>query len=360
MKVLHLDEQAGWRGGEQQASWLMQGLAARGHAVWLCGRPGSRFATDAHGGVTLQRMELPLANELDLYSALRLALLARREGVHILHAHTSHTHAIALLARQLGGRFHVVAHRRVSFPPRKGPLNRWKYLHADRMVCVSGKVLDVMRDYGIPSDKLALVYSAVDFSRLEVPPLPRATLHLPDDVPILFNAGALVGHKDQVSFVRMLDHVRREFPTIRGLIAGEGERRAEIEREIARLDLRHHVLLLGHRDDVPRLLRMADVYVSSSSSEGLGTSVLEALAAGIPVVASAAGGIPEMIRHGETGYLTAIHDPAGLAAGVCAALRDPARARAMAERGRALVHERFGTERMVDETLRVYEALLRS
>lgn len=359
MRIVHLDEQPGWRGGEQQASWLMQGLAARGHAVWLCGRPGSRFSCDAHGGAAIRRLALPLAGELDGYSALRLARFAQRENVEILHAHTSHTHAMALLARLLGGRFHVVAHRRVSFPPRRGRLNRWKYHAADRIVCVSGKVLEVMRDYGLPAEKLALIYSAVDFARLEAAPIPRAALGLPENAPILFNAGALVGHKDHLSFVRMVDQVRREFPAVRGLIAGEGEERGAIAREIARLHLEEHVLLLGHRDDIPRLLRMADIYVSSSSSEGLGTSVLEALAAGVPVVAAAAGGIPEMIRDGETGYLTAIHDPAGLAAGVCAALRNPAQARTMAERGRALVHTRFGTERMVEETLRLYEGLAR-
>ncbi len=194
MRILHIDEQMGWRGGELQASWLMQGSVRRGHEVWLAARPGSRFLDDAHGGVDIGRIPMPLRSELDVASAWRLARFTREKDIHIVHAHTSHAHTLALMCRYFNPRLKVVAHRRVSFPPKTDPINRWKYQAPDRIVCVSGKVREVLREYGLPESQLRLVHSAVDLARLDVPPASRASLGVPEDATLVFSAGALVGH----------------------------------------------------------------------------------------------------------------------------------------------------------------------
>jgi glycosyltransferase involved in cell wall biosynthesis len=198
----------------------------------------------------------------------------------------------------------------------------------------------------------------VDLERLEVPPLPRAELDVPDSAPLLVSAGALVGHKDHETLVNAMPLIARAFPDVRLLIAGEGALRPQLEARIAGLGLQHTVRLLGHRTDVPRLIRAADVYVSSSWSEGLGTSVLEALACGTPVAATVAGGVPEMVQPGVTGHLVPNRDPEALAEAIIASLRDREAAYTMAARGRKLVEARFTTERMIEGTLREYKSLL--
>lgn len=358
MNVLHIDEQTGWRGGEQQASWLMQGLAARGHRVLVAGRPGEPFLQSDHGGAAITRIPLPLRAEFDLYSAWRMAQTVRAQRIDLLHAHSSHAHTLALLARKLAGRGRVVVSRRVSFPPKADPLNRWKYHAPDKLIAVSENVAKVLRESGLPAERVAMVHSSVDLARLEVEPLSRSELGLPQEVPFLFNAGALVGHKDHENLLRAFALVLRAVPEARLLIAGEGDLRASIESLIAELNLAQAVRLLGHRKDVPRLVRAADCYISSSWSEGLGTSILEALACGTPVVATRAGGADEMVHPGETGYLVPCRDHEALAQAVTESLAHRSHARAMAEKGLALVKREFSTEGMIEGTLRVYESLL--
>lgn len=360
MNVLHLDEQTGWRGGEQQASWLIQGLVRHGHRVFISGKAAGEFLRAPHGGIEVTRIPLPFLSEFDLYTAWRLSRVILSQKIDIVHAHSSHAHGMAILARRFAGCGKVVVSRRVSFEPKPNRLNRWKYLEPDMLVAVSGKVAEVLRDYGIPENKRTVVYSSVDLGRLDVPPLPRTELGIPADAPLLVSAGALVGHKDHETLINAFPRVLEAFPDARLLIAGEGELRSSIENLLTSLGLTNAITLLGHRKDVPRLTRAADLYVSSSWSEGLGTSVLEALACATPVVATVAGGVPEMVLPGQTGYLVPNRNPQALAEAILASLTHREQAREMARKGRALVEERFTPDKMVQGTLAVYERLLAS
>jgi glycosyltransferase involved in cell wall biosynthesis len=358
MRVLHLDEQTGWRGGELQASWLMQGLVRRGHQVWLAGRPGSRFLEDPHGGAEITRIALPLRSELDIGSAWRLARLVREERIDIVHAHTSHMHSLACLVRMLAPGVKVVAHRRVSFPPKRDPLNRMKYRGPDRIVCVSGRVREVLLEYGLPPQQLTLVYSAVDAARLQVPPADRASLGVQPGERMLFSAGALVDQKDHATLLDAFKMVLKEQPACRLILAGEGSLRATLEAKVATLGIADHVVFLGQRSDVPAITRAADLYVSSSLSEGLGTSVLEALGSGTPVVATSAGGVGEMVINNQTGRLVPTANPAALAEAMLDALCQPEESQRMASNSKRLVEDQFGVDRMVEGNIAVYGELV--
>lgn len=358
MNILHLDEQTGWRGGEQQASWLLRGLLEGGHNVWLAGRPHSAFLAHDHGGAAVARFPIALRSEVDLLSAYRLSGLVRRGGIDILHAHTSHAHTIACIAARWARRGKVVVSRRVSFRPKIHRLNRVKYAMPDMFIAVSHKVDETLADFGIPASRRRVVHSAVDLTRLDVPPSPRESFGVPAAAPLLVSAGALVPHKDHANLLAALPLVREAFPAVRLLIAGEGPLRKVLDEQIRALNLGNAVTLLGHRDDVPGLIRTADCYVSSSWSEGLGTSILEALACATPVVASRAGGADEMVLPGKTGRLVPVRDADALAAAVIATLSDREGARTMAEAGRAHVEAEFTVARMVTGTTAVYEELL--
>ncbi len=361
VKILHLDEQTGWRGGEQQASWLVQGLASRGHEVWVVGKKGSPFLTSKHGGARLTRQALPLHGEFDLYSAWRLARICAREHIDIIHAHSSHAHGIAVLAVRLSGKTgpKVIAARRVSFPPKGHRLNRWKYGRPDRIVCVSYKVAEVMREFGTVENRLTVVHSAVDLARVDVDPLSRPEMGVPEHVPLVVSAGSLVGHKDHANLLEAVAHARQSFPDLWLVIAGEGPLRADLESKAARLGIADHVRFLGQRKDAPRVIRAGTVYVSSSWSEGLGTSILEALAAGTPVVATRAGGADEMVIPGRTGWLVPVRDSAALGKALVECLRHRDEALRMAAEGRRLVEAEFTAPRMVERTLEVYAQLLK-
>lgn len=360
MNVLHLDEQRGWRGGEQQASWLMQGLVKAGHRVHLAARPGSAFLTSAHGeaGAQITRLPLPLRGEWDLWSARRLGQYVAHEHIDIVHAHTSHAHTLACLARRFAGRGKVVVSRRVSFAPKLDFFNRWKYAQPDLLISVSHHVDQVLAAAGIPATRRAVVHSAVDLKRLEAPALARAAMGIPAGVPLLVTAGALVGHKDIENLIDALVLVRDQVPGVHLVIAGEGERRSAIEAKVKSLGLCDVVTLLGHRTDAPQIIKAGDCYVSSSWSEGLGTSILEALACGTPVVACEAGGAAEMVIPGQTGHLVPARNSTALAGAIVTSLTDRAQAHAMAARGQQHIADHFLVERMVEGTLAAYERLL--
>jgi len=358
MNVLHIDEQRTWRGGEQQAGYLVRGLAQRGHTNVIAGRSGAPFIDADHGVNGLARIAAPFHGEIDLWTAWSLARAVKRHGVHIIHAHTSHAHTMACLARMLAGRGKVVVSRRVDFPPKNTGVSRWKYGLPNHFVAVCERVAEVLREFGVDPTKVSVVHSAVDLARFDIEPLARSALGVPEGVPLLGNVAALVGHKDHANLLSAMPNVLRELPDLRLVIAGEGELRPALEAQIAELGLRDCVTLLGHRRDVPRILRTLDAFVLSSNAEGIGGCVLEALACKRPVVATAAGGVPEVIRNEKTGLLVPTRDHEALAAAIIRVFRDKNLAATIAANGNALVHERFTVDTMVEGNLRVYERIL--
>ncbi|MBX7256552.1 MAG: glycosyltransferase [Candidatus Hydrogenedentes bacterium] len=360
MIVLHIDEQTGWRGGEQQASYLIRGLAERGHRCLIAGRVGSEFLGSAHGVPDLTRIGVSCRGEADVFTAMRLAKVVKSQGVDILHAHTSHAITYACLARAIARRGKVVASRRVDFPPNRNAFSRWKYRQADRVIAISDRIAEVMREFGIGEDCLRTVHSGIDVERFDVPPLTRDELGVPEDAFLLGNVAALVDHKDQATLLDAMHLVVRDTPNAHLLIAGDGPLREGLLKQAKSLDLEWNVHFLGYRKDVPRILRTLDLFVMSSKEEGLGTSVLDAMACDVPVVATAGGGIPEMVRHHETGRLAPIQNPRELASCILQAIRNPNQSAVMAARAKTMLTEKFTKERMIEGNLRVYEELVTS
>lgn len=358
MNILHLDEQRGWRGGEQQASYLIKGLMRRGHRVFLAGRPNAPFVTrhaEPDGATTFA---LPFLSELDLWSAWKVARIVNRNNIQIVHAHTSHTHTTACLARLLGAKAKIVVSRRVDFRPKGGIINRWKYAAPDCIVAISNRIAQVLREFMGSDSRITVVHSAIDAKRLEADPLPRSELGVAEGAPLLGNVAALVGHKDHATLIAAMPAVLEKLPDLRLVIAGEGDLRPAIEKQIQELGLEQSVTLLGHRDDVPRLLRALDAFVLSSKYEGLGTSILDAMACRVPVVATDGGGIPEMVHHEKTGLLAPAQNPEALARAIVRLFREPALTAAMTENAKALVHDSFDVDTMVEGNVRVYAGLL--
>ena len=358
MNVLHLDEQRGWRGGEQQASYLIRGLAQRGHTQFIAGRKGESFLERDHGAPDISKFALPFANEADIYTAWRLAGIVRKHDIDIIHAHTSHAHAMAVLTRKFADRGKVVVSRRVDFPPRANAFTRWKYRAADAVIAISDAIADVLRAYGVDNSRIHVVHSGIDPTRVDAVAIDRSVIHIPDDAPLFGNVAALVGHKDHATLMRAFRHVVDVLPEAWLVVAGEGKLRADIETLIRELNLGEHVQLLGQRDDVPSLLHALDVFVMSSKEEGLGTSVLDAMAARVPVVSTDGGGLPEMVQHEETGLIGPVGDEKQLAENMLRMWRDRALAARVVESAHELLLTKFTADAMTEGNLRVYERVI--
>ena len=210
---------------------------------------------------------------------------------------------------------------------------------------------------GVPEGRAVVVHEGVDLGRIDAAPVAglREELWLPHGAPIVGNVAALVPHKGQRHLIEAALLVLPQIPDVRFVIAGEGELRPALERQIHEHRLEKHVLLAGFRPDVLSLHKAFDIFVMSSVTEGLGTSLIDAMACGKPVVATRVGGIPEVVADGETGFLVEPRDHGGMARALTSLLKDDALRRRMGEAGRARAQVRFSAGRMVQDTLRVYQ-----
>jgi glycosyltransferase involved in cell wall biosynthesis len=350
--VLHVDTAASWRGGQNQVLLTASGMAARGQQTAVaCRRGGALAARAAAAGLAVR--PLPFRGDLWPPAILSLARLLRREAPDALVLHDPHAVSAGLVAARLAGRSFLVAVRRVDFPLRSA-LSRAKYAACDRIVVVSRAIGAVVESSGIARAKLRLVYEGVP----DREPAPGgsealASLGVPEGAPVVGNVAALTGHKDQATLVEAMALLRQRLPQARLVILGEGELRGALEAMVRERGLGDRVVLAGFRRDLDRLMPAFSVFCLSSRLEGLGTSLLDAMAFGLPVVATAAGGIPEAVEDGTTGRLVPPRDPEALAAALVDVLADEARRLALGRAGRLRFLERFTADHMVDSTLRV-------
>lgn len=360
LHVAHLDSETTWRGGQAQVEGLVLGLRGLGvESTVFC--PAGALAERLRAeGVTLRSFHA--GSDLDLPAAWRLAAAWRTLRPDLVHLHSGRAHAIGAMAARLAGRLPVVVSRRVDFEVGRHPLSALKYhLGVDRYLSISRGVDRVLARAGIPERRRRIVPSGIRLERWrDLPDAAglRRRLGLAPETRVVGALAALAPHKDHANLLAAAAHLRQHRDDVVWVIFGEGECRPALERERRELGLDGTVLLPGFVDDVREAMALLEVFVLSSHLEGLGTSVLDAQAAGVPVVATAVGGVPEMLEDGVNGWLVPARDPVALAESVREALGDGAEAQRRAARARRTV-ERFSIENTVQQTLAAYRELLR-
>ncbi len=363
MRIVHVNTERTWRGGESQVFNLVRGLRRLGHQVEIVAMPGGVLARRCREE-SLPVFDLEMRSDADILSAWRLTRRLARFPCDVLHAQTSRAHAIVLLARMLGARARCVVSRRLDFPIRKNLPNLLKYRSArvDAYIAVADVIRDVLVEAGVEAKRVTVINSSIELERFTGTADHRAAvreeLGVPLDAPVIGNVAALAWHKGQKDLISCMPFVLEAFPGARLIIVGDGDEREALHRQASDSRLDGRIVFTGRRDDVPRLLTAFDVFCMPSYLEGLCNSVLEAFAMRRPVVATRAGGLPEIVSHERTGLLAPPRDPRRLAEGLIRMLSDRPLAERVAAAGYSLVHERFGVERMVSRTADLYSNLM--
>jgi glycosyltransferase involved in cell wall biosynthesis len=345
MFSLHIDTARTWRGGQNQVLLTVNGLRAIGERAALVAHPDGELRRRADEGLEL----VPLAprGEMDLTAAWRLARVIRRLRPDIVHAHDPHGVAMASLALSLGTGAApamrepgLVVARRVDFHLKGNAFSRWKHRQVDCFIAASNAIRDMLIADGVAGERVVTVHEGIDVEHVAAaePVNVHEAFFLPHHAPIVGNVGALVP----------------QLPDVRVVILGEGELREPLERLIRDYHLEKHVILPGFRTDVLGCIKGFDLFVMSSVTEGLGTSLLDAMACSKAIVATRTGGIPEVVEDEVTGVLVAPRDHHQLAAAIVRLVSDEAARRRLAANGYERVCARFTVERMVAETAAVY------
>lgn len=362
LRVLHIDTEKGWRGGEQQALYLAEGLARRGVENLCVGQPDMPYVQRcAAKGLAVEPIRS--RGEADPGAVAKLRRVVRTWRPDVVHMHTSHAHTLGVLAARSAGVGRTVVSRRVDFTIYRNALRlSWlKYrFGVDRYVAISEGVRAQMVKDGIPAERIRIVHSGIDLARFTgvKPHDYAAEFGLPRGAPVVLDVAAFGWHKAQEVLVAATPAILAEAPEARVFLVGEGECMEKVRAEAERLGVLGRIIFTGFRTDVPSLLAGADVFVMCSVLEGLCTSLLDALALRRPAVGSAVGGIPEVLIDGVTGLTVPPKDPAALAAAVLRVLHDRDLAARLAAAGRTHVEEKFTVDAMVGGTLGVYRELV--
>jgi len=351
-------------GSVVQMYQLARGLSRRGHRVAVVSREAGDVPARARRE-GLDFVALPLRHEFDLSTARRLAAVVDERAVDVIHAHKGIAHSAALFATLFSRRRPVlVVNRGVSFP--LDAFNRIKYhVRMDAVITVCEDIKRVIVASGrLPPGKVHVVYAGVDLAVFDPsianPKRIRGEWGIGDSDTLLVQVGVREwkGWRDVIDAISIL---APEFPLLKAaLVACEDDAKMREVADYARgRGVGESVIPVGFRTDMPDVLAAAD-FVADLSYEGLGITgtLREAMAMGTPVVASAAGGNPELVVDGSSGRLVPPRDPPALAAALAALLRDPAEAGRLGRRGRERVEEGFSSEVRLDRIEALYRRLI--
>jgi len=359
LKVLHVEAGRHLYGGARQVLYLLEGLARDGVSNLLVCPAGSAIAKAAQDHC--ERVQaIPMGGDLDIGLILRLRRLIRSEGPDLVHIHSRRgADLLGGIAARLAG-VPAILSRRVDNPESRLAV-RLKYPLYARVITISQGIRQVLLAAGLPPEQVVCVRSAVnagpyaggcdgDWFRREFG-IERGTR-------TLAVVAQLIDRKGHRYLLDALPGILARHPELRVLLFGRGPLEGELREQIGRLGLAAKVRLAGFRSDLERILPCLDLLVHPATLEGLGVSLLQAAAAGLPIVAARAGGIPEVVRDRDNGLLVPPGDSQALGEAVLWLLDHPDEARALGARGRALVEREFSVRAMVAGNLRVYREVL--
>ena len=356
--LLHLESSPGLGGQEIRTLAEARWAAERGWRVLVGCPPTGKLYAMARGGGGVEVAPVAMRGPLDPRALLALVRLMRREGVDIVHTHSSVDAWLGGLAARLLG-VPVVRTRHVSIPIRR----RFNVVYtrlADRVITSAEAIRRMVIGAGVPPGRVIAMPAGVDLARFPFghrAPEVRRALGL--GAPVIGSVAMFRGSKGHADLIEAFGHLRARHPSAALLLVGDGVRRPAVEQLARDAGLGGAVVFTGFRPDVAELLGAMDCFVlASTRTEGVPQSVLQAFAVGVPVVARATGGIPEVVQDGVTGVLVREAAPRALAEAVMRVLGDPDGADRRARAARRLVETRFSHDAAMDRLLALYTELL--
>ncbi len=314
MKILQISSEKAWRGGEQQIAYLINELSEHKAEVMVACRKGSAFEEYCER-MKIPYKSLPFRNSMDIASARQLKKLCSEWKPDLIHVHSSKGYGITWLADLMGLRVPIILSRRVAFNVKGNFINKLKYNHSRlrKIICVTEAVRQEILPLVSDKDKTCVVYSGIDnalFNPDNKINFLKTQYNLPETAFLIGTTAAFTKEKDYRTFFRTAQHVLQSLPgePIIFLAIGEGPEKQEMQEFCKALKIEEKVCFTGFVPKAGQFIHELDIFLFTSRNEGLGSSILDAFASCLPVVSTAAGGIPEIVEHEKTGLLAAPGD----------------------------------------------------
>lgn len=359
LRILHIDSERAWGGGQRQVAGLCSYLRDGGHSVTLVCPPDSalrEWAGDHGFGVR----PADFRSSADLRSAVHIARVVRDVAPDIVHCHASRAHILGAAGARLAGFCRVLVTRRNQDPVHMVWPNTWAYRRAVcRIVAVSEAVANSLAGVGIDRASIRVIRSGIDVGHFEqaVPDQDlRRGLAITESAPVILSCAKLTPIKGLQYLIDAVAILSKRGLNTCLVIAGVGECLSGLRAQASAAGI--CATLPGFVEDTAPLIALSDVFAMPSLMEGLGTAVIEAMAAGKPVVASAVGGVVETVVDGVTGYLVPPRDPVALADRLSDLISRPEAARAMGAEGMKRARENFSMERMASLNEALYHEIM--
>lgn len=364
LRILHTESSMELGGQEYATLSLVEGLRRRGHFVVLLVQPRSQLlALATERGVPCQ----PLTMNKPLYpwAIPRLCSIIRECQIEVIHTHSSRDSWIGSLASWFSSlKPVVVLSRHKSTPIAKNAVNRILYHHLVRSIVTTGGERvrqQLIAEHGFSEHHVVSIPTGADIDRFSTKVKGEGVRHelgIGKETCLIGSVSFLRSYKGLTYFLDAAAIVVAQAPQCRFVLVGEGPEQQQLRKKVTQLGLQDRVVMTGHRQDVPEVMAALNVFVvSSTEGETLTQTIPQALASGTPVVATNIGGIPDIIHHGETGFLVPPRDAQELAHYILKLVNDPDRGTKMAQSGRALVINSFSAQSTVTKNEMLYQDL---
>ncbi|MDP3538061.1 MAG: glycosyltransferase family 4 protein [Azonexus sp.] len=359
MRILHTESSTGWGGQENRTLNELIGMRERGHDMAVLSRPGARILERAQEA-GFETFTVDMRGSLDLPALFRLRSAMKRFRADIVNTHSGRdTQLAGMAARSIfGKRPRIVRTRHLALPI----TSKFSYsVLPDHVVTVSKYVENYLVEAGVPRARITTVSTGVDFARYDRSTVAgnlREELGLAADTLLVGTVAILRAKKGHADILDGVPAVLRRFPDVHFVFAGDGAQTANLTVRIAADGLGGRVHLLGLRRDVTNVLASLDVFVLPTHQEALGTAFIEAGAMGLPAVATAVDGVPEVVQDGRTGLLVPVKNGAAIAEALCRLLADPVYRQGMGANAAEFVRRKFSREAMAQGMERLYLQLL--
>ena len=358
MKVLHIDTGSEWRGGQRQALLLHEGLLENGVESYLAGNESGKLIKKCKKNC----LTYAYKGEINPISVINLKKIINNIKPDIVHSHDAHSLTPSLILKHLGLNYRLIHTRRVDFHIKNSLMSRWKYnnKNIDSLIAISEAVKNILIEDGIkrPVEK---IYSGLDKnSVVKLSDNKKNDLRKKLDINpgdfVIGSVGNFVPHKDFETLIKAFKLVYDEKKNVKLLLVGNGELLNDMKKLSEELNISGSVIFTGYADNVGELMNIMDLYAATSQEEGLNTSVIEAMMHGLPVVATKAGGLPELVVDNYNGYLCDVKDYTGISKKILFLISEKKKSEKFSEN--ALSHSKgFGMESMLKNYLNLYRKL---